>query len=83
MVSFRKNEGILVQIRDIHILVTIQVTMLKFGSFPYLYGMNRYAKFHGVFFENMGFRPLLSVLFDVKFPLIIVRRTPSSYQALI
>ena len=83
MVSFRKNEGILVQIRDIHILVTIQVTMLKFGCFPYLYGMNRYAKFHVFFFENMGFRPLLSVLFDVKFPLIIVRRTPSSYQALI
>ena len=35
------------------------------------------------FFESMGFRPLLSALFDVKFPLIIVRRTSSSYQALI
>ena len=46
-VSFRKNEGILVQICNIHISVTIQVTRLKFGSFPYLYNMNLYAKFHG------------------------------------
>ena len=47
MTSFRKNEGILVQISNIHILVTMQVIRLKFGSFPCLYSMNLYAKFHG------------------------------------
>ena len=37
MTSFRKNEGILVPICNFYILVTIQVTRLKFGSFPYLW----------------------------------------------
>ena len=32
---FQKERGIWVQICNIHILVTIQVTRLKFGTFPY------------------------------------------------
>ena len=46
MASFRKNEGILVPICNIQITVTIQVTRLKVGSFPYLYTMNLYTNFH-------------------------------------
>ena len=65
--SFRKNEGILVPIWNIHISVTIQVTKLKFGSFLYLYSTNLYAKFHG-FLKTWVSSPYYSSLFDVEFP---------------
>ena len=68
--SLRKNEGILVLICNIHILVTFQVTWLKFGSFPYLYSINLYAKFHG-FLKAWVSSPYYLSLFDVEFPCFI------------
>ena len=65
--SFRKNEGILVQICNIHILVTIQVTRLKFGSFPCLFSMVLNAKCHG-FLKNCVSGAYCLSLFDVEFP---------------
>ena len=68
--SLRKNEEILVPICNIHILVTFQVTWLKFGSFPYLYSINLYAKFHG-FLKAWVSNPYYLSLFDVEFPCFI------------
>ena len=56
---FRKNEGILVKICNIHISVTIQVTRLKFGPFS-LFQYEPVCQISW-FPENMGFRPLLCV----------------------
>ena len=67
MASFRKNEGILVQICKIHISVTIQVRRLKFGTFPYLSSTNLCAKFYG-FLETWVSDPYYLALFDVEFP---------------
>ena len=67
MASFRKNKGILVQICNIHILVTIQVTRLKFGIFPYLSSTNLRAKFYG-FLETQVLDPYYLSLSDVEFP---------------
>ena len=67
MASFRKNEGILDPICNIHISVTIQVTWLNFGSFPYPYSMNLYANFHG-FLKTWVSSPYYLSLFDVEFP---------------
>ena len=64
---FRKNEGILAKICTIHISVTIPVTRLKFGSFPYLYSMNLYAKFQG-FLKTWVSGPYYLSLFNVEFP---------------
>ena len=47
--------------------VTIPVTRLKFGSFPYLYSMNFYAKFQG-FLKTWVSGPYYLSLFDVEFP---------------
>ena len=69
MASFKKNEGILVPICNIHISLTIQVTRLKFGSFPYLYSVNLYAKFHG-FLKTWVSSPYYLSLFDVEFPYV-------------
>ena len=67
MTSFRKNEGILAPICNFLILVTIQVTRLKFGSFPYLCSMNLNANFHG-FLKTWVSSPCFLCLFDVEFP---------------
>ena len=66
MAFFRKNEGILVQICIIHILVTIQVTRIKFGPSLYLFSMNLYAKFYG-FLKTWVSGPYYLPLFDVEF----------------
>ena len=68
MASFRKNVGILVQICNIHILITIQVTRLKFGTFSYLSSTNLRAKFHG-FLETWVSDPYYLSLFHVEFPI--------------
>ena len=67
MVSFSKNEGILVLICNIHISVIIEVTRHKFDSFPYLYSTNLYANFHG-FLKIWVSSPYYLSLFDVEFP---------------
>ena len=67
MASFRKNEGILVQICNINILVTTQVTRLKCNTFPYFFNMNLYTKFQG-FLKTWVLGPYYSTLFDVEFP---------------
>ena len=69
--SFRKNVEILTKICNIYISVTIQVTRLKFGSFPYLYSMNLYAKFHGFLKTWVSGHYYLS-LFDVEFPFSLI-----------
>ena len=74
-IPFRKNQGILVQICNIHISVAIQVTRLKFGSFPYLYKMNLYAKFHGFLKTWVSGLYYLS-LFDLEFPEMFVKFVP-------
>ena len=68
---FRKNEGILTKICNIYISVTIQVTRLKFGCFPYLYSMNLYAKFHGFLKTWVSGRYYL-FLFDVEFAFSLI-----------
>ena len=70
MASFRKNEGILVPICNIQIMVTIQVTRLKVGSFPYLYTMNLYTNFHS-FLKIWVSSPYYLSLFDVEFPIYL------------
>ena len=86
MASFRKNEGILVQICNIHISVTIQVTRLKFGTFPYLSSTNLCAKFYGfleTWVSDLYYLPLFDMEFPSKFSLeikeslLIKRDTPS------
>ena len=73
MASFRKSEGILVQICNIHISVTIQVTRLKLlrlrlqGTFLYLSSTNLCAKFYD-FLETWVSDPYYLSLFDVEFP---------------
>ena len=67
MASFRKNEGILVQICNINISVTIQVTRLKFGTFPYLSSTNLCVKFYG-FLETWFSDPYYLSLSDVECP---------------
>ena len=69
--SFRKNVEILTKICNIYISVTIQVTRLKFGSFPYLYSMNLCAKFHGFLKTWVSGHYYLS-LFDVEFPFSLI-----------
>ena len=69
--SFRKNVEILTKICNIYISVTIQVTRLKFGSFPDLYSMNLYAKFHSFLKTWVSGHYYLS-LFDVEFPLSLI-----------
>ena len=70
MASFRKNEEILVPICNVQISVTIQVTRLKFGSFPYLYTMNLYTNFHA-FVKTWVSSPYYLSLFDVEFPIYL------------
>ena len=67
MASFRMNEGILVQICNIHILVTIQVTRIKFGTFPYLFSINAMPNFMVLW--NHGFQaPIICPCLMWNFP---------------